>query len=234
MNPNHLVVGCPSGFDLADCLKSAESVKLAMAFAKRSGWSLFRESLMSGPKNIEILVGLNFGITDPALLQEWLAIANKPSSQMRIRIAPWYPIFHPKVIIARFAPGSDFAIVGSGNLTGGGQHHNIECGVFLTSSSDIDQVENWYTSLRSTPLTQRIIDQYKPLSDQASKLARNALKSRELVAALNPGAAIWYRDAFLSDFAEFLETPRGQDAVKGRIEGAKRIRGSADAELRIR
>ena len=185
---------------------------------------MFRESLLSGPQSVDILVGLNFGITDPVLLQEWLAIADKPSSPVKVRIAPWYPIFHPKVIIARFPAGSDFAIVGSGNLTGGGQHHNIECGVFLTKSGDIDQVESWYSALKSTPLTQRIIDKYKPVSEQASKLARGALKSRELVAALVPGAAIWYRDAFLSDFAEFLATPRGQDAVKNRIEGANRIR----------
>jgi HKD family nuclease len=224
MNPNHLLVGCPPGFDLAERLKSAVSVQLAMAFAKQSGWKLFRDSLLQSPKCVEILVGLNFGITDLALLQEWLALTNSPSSQLRVRVAPWLPIFHPKVMIARFADRSGFAIVGSGNLTGGGQHHNVECGVFLTQDDALEQVESWYKGLKSTPLTQKIIEKYRPVNDDAAKLARGALKARELVAALNPGSGAWYRDAFLSELADFLGTPRGQRALKNRVEGADRIR----------
>jgi hypothetical protein len=77
MNPNHLVVGCPPEFELIDRLKSASSFQLAMAFARRSGWTLFRESLLNGPHKVEILVGLNFGITDQELLEEWLELASK-------------------------------------------------------------------------------------------------------------------------------------------------------------
>lgn len=149
---------------------------------------------------------------------------SKPSSPLRVRIAPYLPTFHPKVIIARFDDGSAFVVVGSGNLTGGGQHHNVECGVFVTKSCDIDEVKNWYEALKSTPLTQDIINEYKPVNDQARKLGKSALKSRRLIDALNPGTVAWYKDAFLSDFAEFLAMPHGQAAVKNRVEAAERIR----------
>lgn len=226
MNPNHLVVGCPPGFNLSARLKSATSVRFAMAFAKRSGWELFSEVLLDGSKSIEILVGLNFGITDPALLQEWFGLANLKSKQLKIRVAPWSPTFHPKVIVARFPDGSAFAIVGSGNLTGGGQYHNVECGVFLTQNDHIGELEKWFGTLKATPLSQAIIDEYTQFYKYASKLNRTAVKSQRLVAAFNLGGETWYKDSFLSDFATFLATARGRGAVQNRIEGADRIRGA--------
>jgi len=197
-----------------------------MAFAKWGGWTLLSESLLNGPQSVEIIVGLNFGITDAKLLQYWLTLTNKPTSKLTVRVAQYLPTFHPKVIIAHFDNGSAFGIVGSGNLTGGGQHHNVECGVFLTEICDINDLDNWYEKLKCKPLTQKIIDAYKPVNDEAKKLARSALKSPELISTLNTGATTWYKDAILSDLAEFVATPRGQKAVKNRAEGAKRIRVS--------
>jgi hypothetical protein len=65
----------------------------------------------------------------------------QPSKHLSVRVALWTPTFQPKVILARFGGKSAFAIVGSGNLTGGGQYHNVECGIFLTASDHTGEVE---------------------------------------------------------------------------------------------
>jgi len=215
-------VGCPPAFNLAESLKSAVSVRFAMAFAKPSGWKLFREALLEGTKDIEIIVGLSFWITDPAVLEEWLALTKDGSTQLKVRVADWSPTFHPKVIIARFADGSSFAIVGSGNLTGGGQYHNIECGVYLTQDDLIDELETWLGTLKGAPLSKQIITDYKPFFEKAKELNTQASAARFTPSLTGEGH--WLRDAFISQFANFLETPSGQDALRSRIEGARQVR----------
>ena len=78
MNLIHLVGGCPPGFDLVDCLHSTESVQLAMAFAKPGSWRSLRDCLLGGGKSVQIVVELNFGITDPKLLDECTAVRSAP------------------------------------------------------------------------------------------------------------------------------------------------------------
>jgi hypothetical protein len=222
MNSHHFLVGCPRAFNLAESLKSAVSVRFAMAFAKRSGWKLFREALLDGTKEIEIVVGLSFWITDPTVLEEWLALTKDGSTQLKVRVADWSPTFHPKVLVARFADGSSFAIVGSGNLTGGGQHHNIECGVYLTQNDLIDELDTWIGNLKASPLSKQIIADYKPFFEKAKEVNSEASAAR--LAASLTGQGYWLRDAFISQLADFLETPTGQDALRDRIKGARQVR----------
>jgi len=197
-----------------------------MAFAKRSGWDLLREPLLSRDKDISIVVGLNFGITDPKLLEEWVSLSGEAPSRFQVRIAPQLPTFHPKVIIARFEDRSNFAIVGSGNLTSGGQRENVECGVFLKSEAEISELEEWYKNLLSTPLTKEIIEEYRPLHERAKAVEKRALAANGLIAALNKGATTWYKDLLLAEFADFLNSVRGKNAVKDRVDGARRIRAA--------
>jgi hypothetical protein len=105
-------------------------------------------------ESLENLIG-------PRPFAEWIVVSHisiireqgggcrwQPSKHLSVRVAPRTPTFHPKVIVARFVEKSAFAIVGSGNLTGG-QCHNVECGIFLTASDHIRELENWLRKLKA-------------------------------------------------------------------------------------
>lgn len=224
MNSNHIIIGYPKSFNLHESLRSAASVKLVMAFATKSGWELIREPLLAGKKTVEVLVGLNFGITDPNLLAEWLDIGNQNLLQFKVRVAPRSPVFHPKVMIIH-GDGASCAIVGSGNLTGGGQLSNVECGAFLRGQAEIDELENWCGGLKSVPLTKRIIESYRPVHESAINASRlSQAASDELTAALSEEGSNWYKDDFLKELGQFLLTPKGKMSLSDRIQGANKVR----------
>jgi hypothetical protein len=195
-----------------------------MAFAKKGGWETIKEPLLAGNKTVEILVGLNFGITDPSLLANWLDLGIQNPQQFKVRVAPRLPVFHPKVIVIH-DDGASCAIVGSGNLTGGGQLHNIECGVFVEGNDAIDELEKWYCKLKSVPLTGKIIELYRPIYERSTKARKLPPDtSSGLDAALNEGGLKWYKNAFLKEFRQFLLTPRGKSSLGHRIQGASKVR----------
>ena len=81
------IIGLPGDFDLLQSLREARAVTLSMAFAKKSGWLPIKQSLLSGDARVDILVGLNFEITDPDVLSDWLELMDNdpyrcPSSKL--------------------------------------------------------------------------------------------------------------------------------------------------------
>lgn len=224
MASNNLIVGCSSDFDFSEQIKAAKSIKIAMAFAKGSGWKLLQHSLLSQAKIVEIVVGLNFGITDADLLEEWLALCSEMPSRFIVRVADKSPTFHPKVVLARFHDGSGLGIVGSGNLTAGGQMRNIECGALIRKSSEIEQLERWFESLKAVRLTQQIIDEYRPLDRRAKEQERQLDGSGERARLLRVDKCDWRCDELIADFAAFLNSKTGKKSLRSRIGGAQRIR----------
>ena len=71
------IISLSADFKLPESLRDAKTVILLMAFAKRSGWRSIKEALLSGKAGVEILVGLNFEITDPDVLSDWLKLKEK-------------------------------------------------------------------------------------------------------------------------------------------------------------
>lgn len=221
-----IIVGRPISFDLHAALLSATSVKLAMAFAKKSGWSLLEEPLVNGSATVKIVVGLNFGITDPALLEEWLKLSAERPGRFEVCVAPERPTFHPKVIIVRQNASHCLAIIGSGNLTRGGLSSNVECGAYVDATGHIGELDTWYDGLRSVPLNRDIIDAYKPVYEHAKKSKEDAPQSfpRNLAAALNQGKSEWYDEPFLDAFTHFISTPAGRKEIAARTNGARHIK----------
>ena len=231
------IVGLPDGFDLTHSLRDAKAVTLVMAFAKRSGWISIKEALLSGNASIDILVGLNFDITEPAVLSEWLRLQEKDPYRFTVRVAPLKPVFHPKVILVQRQDDSRFAIIGSGNLTGGGLSTNVECGVMLEAKAQIDELVSWQSELASTPLTAEIIEAYRPLHKEAVKANWTARRPASKLRALLRGAHVpdsyeplsnWDIPHFLKDMNQFFTTQDGIDNLENRIEGAKSIRALLD------
>lgn len=231
------IIGLPERFVLEKSLCDAKAVTLIMAFAKQSGWLFINKALLSGNASVYILVGLNFDITEPAVLWEWLRLQEKYPYRFVVRVAPLEPVFHPKVILVQRQDDCRFAIVGSGNLTGGGLSNNVECGVMLEDRRQIDELISWQSNLSSTPLTAEIIEAYQPLykaAVQAGRAVRRpASKLRDLLRNARVSDSYeplpnWDVPRFLSDMSQLLETKDGIDNLDNREAGAKSIRALLD------
>ena len=83
------------------------------------------------------------------MLSEWLDLSAK-TPQFKVRVAPERPTFHLKLMIIERGSVT-CAIVGSGNLTGGGQLHNVECGVYISRDEEIKELQTWFNTLKSVP-----------------------------------------------------------------------------------
>jgi len=129
-----IVVGLPSGFALKEVLKKAEKVRLATAFAHRSGWKHFHQGIKEGTASVFLLIltGLECCQTEPLLLKDWLQLQSEQPKRIEAKLASPKTFFHPKVLLVGFANQlHDFAIVGSGNLSQGGIGGNTECSVYV-------------------------------------------------------------------------------------------------------
>ena len=232
-NPAAKIIALPSRFSLLGELRRAKSVTFVMASAKRSGWNEIERELLVGTARIDILVGLNFGITEPAVLSDWLKLQSKIPHRFKVSIAPDNPVFHPKVILVERENGSRFAIVGSGNLTSGGFSRNIECGAMITTRSHIEELVAWRSALVGVSLNKAIIDRYRPLYGAQKKAAKaSGRSSTALKRLLNTAhrstfegvSPKWHADRFLRDFRQYCETPEGKHDLQNRARGAHEIR----------
>ena len=165
------VISLPADFDLSKRLLDSTAIKIATAFAHVSGWKLIKGSVLGSHGNVRIVAGLHFFQTEPPLLEEWLKESYK-SGKFGCKVvlasnrARW--TFHPKVLIVKAVEGTDFAIVGSGNLSAGGLRDNLECGLFTEDHSTVVSLEGWFDDLYANeglakPLDEAIIRGYWPL-----------------------------------------------------------------------
>ncbi len=231
------IIGLKDDFDLLGELRDAASVTLVMAFAKMSGWNAIRESLLGGKAQVNIIVGLNFAITDPEVLSEWLHLKTRDPYRLSIEVAPTDPVFHPKVILVERRDGSSFAIVGSGNLTGGGLSTNVECGVLIDDQARLDELATWSVQLARETLSAEIIKEYKMIHAAAARAAWQSRKTNEKLKQLlshsrkenhaRPLPA-WNIAALLREMDEYLSTAEGAESLKNRINGAREIRTDLD------
>jgi hypothetical protein len=227
------IIGTRKGFDLLESFRQAASVTLVVAFAKKSGWNTVKKALLSGHAQLEIIVGLNFAITDPAVLTEWLHLKAQDPYRFTIEVAPTTPVFHPKVILVERGDGSRFAIVGSGNLTGGGLTTNIECGALIENETHLDELAVWCSRLASAPLSEEVAEEYRKIhSDSARALWKNRKSISKLNRLLHRSkreetprpVPAWDAASFLRGMDRFLTKNEGITGLRSRTQGAKEIR----------
>jgi HKD family nuclease len=162
-----VVIGLPPQFDLRERLCESSGVKIATAFARMSGWNLIKSAVIGSKGGIEVIAGLNFFQTEPALLESWLK-ESLQSDRFSCKVVGLNPsfvgTFHPKVLIVQGV--REFAVVGSGNMTAGGLCGNVECAVFITDSSVVALLVRWFDDVYrnlAEPLDADAIQRYKPL-----------------------------------------------------------------------
>lgn len=132
---------------LASTFPASKTVKIAVAFAKRSGIKIIEESLkkcLDNGGSIEFVVGLDFHTTDAAVLQTFRTLSKSyPEFGFYCFSDPSDNIitYHPKLYLFE----SEYlvkSIIGSSNLTKGGLSENIEVNVLLELERDSEKAEN--------------------------------------------------------------------------------------------
>jgi HKD family nuclease len=224
-----VVVGLPSEFALNQILTKAEKVRLATAFAHRSGWQHFRQGISEGTASVFLLTGLEWCQTEPLLLKEWLQLQSDQPKRIEAKLASPRTFFHPKVLLVDFADQRrNFAIVGSGNLSQGGMDGNTECSVYLQEGNLLKRLSSWFDTefLRdeAVRLTSRAIEAYEPSykrnCGRQKKLEEEQRRAEAKVLSVIPP---WNWEKALREAKQYFSSSKFRDK-----DYPSRKRGAAD------
>src|ERR1700761_6656335 len=93
-----LIVAIPEAFDLLSELASARTIRLATAFAHRSGWDLLSPSVENSKADTFLITGKDFFQTEPYILHSWLKLSQTTHIHAALHTEKGVT-FHPKVLI---------------------------------------------------------------------------------------------------------------------------------------
>lgn len=144
-------------------IKASSEIRIAVAFAKSSGFNLIKPSLDSFINNngrATFLIGLNFQTTDPHVLREFSTYSENYKnfeiyclSGNLNRIAT----FHPKLYLFNYSGEKSSAIVGSSNLTRGGLIDNVEINIEIKTDASDEVFEDLFIVFQQLQFSQRRI-----------------------------------------------------------------------------
>ena len=126
-------------------LERADSIRLAMAFCHMTGWLKLHSGISKCKGTVQLITGLDFFQTEPALLHTWNRLNVRLGFRPRLMTSE-SGIFHPKVLIVSKA-AIRFALVGSGNLSEGGLRTNIECFVYTANELHLQHLIRWFDDI---------------------------------------------------------------------------------------
>lgn len=117
--------------------KDVDEIDFAIAYLTEKGYSSIEVSLkrfLRKKGQVKFLVGLSgVNITESSALRKLLSLVRKPYGK-RLKVKYHNPRgleFHPKLVIAKSKGKLREVILGSSNLTAGGQKHNVEANVLV-------------------------------------------------------------------------------------------------------
>jgi HKD family nuclease len=233
-----VIVSLPSHFNLEKELTTASEIRLAMAFARMTGWKHFQKGILAGKAAVCLLAGLDFMQTEPKLLHEWVRLAEQ-NERITASLASRDSTFHPKVMIVK-GKDSDFAIVGSGNLTNGGLRTNTECGLYVTDRSEVRTLNSWFENRwrEGTELKLSAILEYAPKYKKARKAAKKIQNDQQQVqkqivhmAQLDEQrrvAALKDMKAAVAAFKAYRKQPIFKNGYQKRLRAVESIRNLLD------
>lgn len=229
------VIGMPQGFDLASRLSESPHIRLATAFAHPSGWNLISDSIAACRGQVHIVAGLHFFQTEPKLLRVWLRRSYQSDKfgckvVTKTKGSRW--TFHPKVLIVSGKQSSDFAVVGSGNLSAGGLRDNVECSLFTRDPELISDLAGWFDEVSETlaiKLEEPVIRNYEPLYKKYQMRLRKLTQQEsadlgKIDAEIE--ARLHYWGSAVSDAKAFFESAEFAEQQRVRQGAIRRIRSS--------
>jgi HKD family nuclease len=225
-NSRAVVVGVPESFDLLAELESAKTIRLATAFAHKSGWDMVARSIERSRAERYLLAGTSLFQTEPAVLREWLSLCHRANVSAALHTDKSIT-FHPKVLIIEGK--KRFAIVGSGNLSRGGLQENIECGVFVDTTSLLKELLLWFDALfRASPrLNDSLLLNYEKdwtsLRRQVKDLRKRQKELEGQLADENAAIMKMWNKA-VSAARQYMRSAEFPKAYYGRMAGGQRIK----------
>ena len=220
------VIGIPQSFDLLSAIKSASLIRLATAFAHKTGWDILAPAISESKAEKFLLAGASFFQTEPIVLWKWLEMSKsgraKAALQTEIGVT-----FHPKVLLVEGR--KTFAIVGSGNLSRGGLIDNVECGVFVDSNGLLNELRVWFDGVfnAAEPLRDATVLDYERKWKSLRKSTKDLRKQQQENELAAKSAAIMNRwDNAVSAAKEFLISPRYRKAHRDLSAGGARIKSA--------
>lgn len=221
-----VLAGAPSGFDLLESLKSAKEIRIGVAFGRMTGWQKIASALMgSTADRVFVLLGQAFFQTEPSLVLELRKLAKDSAKPIfLVRLASATVVFHPKVWI--IDGSQSFAIVGSGNLTGGGLADNVECGLYTAMADHVTGLREWFDEQWrvAPPLEEsceKYIKSYQKIQGH-TKLTRAMIDDE--IRVLSGGELKWRRNDALLKAKQYWMSHDGKQTVAERAAGVAEMR----------
>jgi HKD family nuclease len=224
-----VVMSKPPSFDLLTEIVSANTIRLATAFAHETGWNMLAPAISASKAKMFLLTGKSFFQTEPEVLRKWLKLAESGRVEAKLHFEKGIT-FHPKVLLVDGK--RPFAIVGSGNLSRGGLHGNIECAVFVDSSAVLSELRGWFDTVYSSnataaPLTEALILDYERKYKALRKPTNDLRKQQQLLEeelVTKAAAAMEHWDEAVSAAKQYLNSSEYQVTYRGRVVGVTRIK----------
>jgi HKD family nuclease len=165
-------------------------IDFAIAYLSKGGYSEIEKSLTKFLKRngkVQFLVGLSqIYATESSALKKLLTLAQKQKNNLLE--VKYHNLkgkeFHPKLVIAKLNDVTKFVIIGSSNLTHGGQKSNVEANVSVECEKTSNS-ENQIFIEKANSFFQYIWDAGKPLnSDIIKNYSLGEKKRRKLKATI--------------------------------------------------
>jgi HKD family nuclease len=147
--------------ELNRSIATCTQIRMAVAFAKMSGYQLIKESLDSFIQQngrVTLLIGLDFHTTDPDVLRELSKYFDtKETFEMyclsgNINQTATY---HPKLYLFSHSNDKTTAIIGSSNLTRGGLENNVEINIEIRTDTSEPVITDLLNDFQQMELADR-------------------------------------------------------------------------------
>lgn len=175
-------------------LVKATEIRIGVAFAKYSGFSLIEEDLFSCLEKegkIELMIGLDFRLTEPKVLRILHDIKGRHPNMTFLCFSESSladtPVYHPKLYIIN-AQTEVAASVGSSNLTRGGLKTNAEANAIITANASEEIVSDIFGLYYSFKFMGNkfvpdlsYIDKYEEIYERVRKQTKLVYKEKAIV-----------------------------------------------------
>ena len=210
---------------LANELKSADEIWIAVALLNLDGLNLILENLKQGCKQ-NYLIGVDLP-SDPKALTKLYELKLKQDLQVQLYTDQQY--FHPKLYLLK-KRNLFKGFVGSANCTRGGLNTNVELTIAIDDQKACSQMLEWFEQLNKSgkPLTTKFITKYQAdyIERQKKKKEDERLVKREKK-ELNNEIKVTF-----SERNEFLKVLKSYRRAKEYTE-VKEIRKNSVNQLRL-
>ena len=174
-------------------LQQTKEARFAVAFAKSSGIKLISSALISSLDKggqVEFLLGLDFRLTEPFVLEFLLSLKKQGKNVAfycyRDISEEGIAVYHPKVYFLK-GNNQSFISMGSSNLTSGGLKDNLEINTIIKAKNSeeiVSSIQEIYNNLkyhksRFEP-DEEYISEYSRIYEITKKKTKNILKDKSI------------------------------------------------------